>query len=315
MLKKLLSLFAIATFTSGFAQQIPNGGFESWTPQSGPPAYNDPNGWGTPNMLSSALLGSNPVSVSQGTGADANSGTYSMKIVTFHYTPGFANITAYLPNDTLGFALTGKVDAVSPYLHPGYTQTIRYAQFDFYAKYVPVGSDAGACIVSFTKWNSVSKKRDTVASGATAIASNASFAKLTVPLTYKLGIAPDTGVVIFYSSNYLLKPQVGSALYIDDAAFSGLVLGINERNMLLNTIKVYPNPATTRILFSANMMHHDNLSAVEIFNAAGSKVDAISIQNNQAELNTSNYAEGLYLYNAYNDNKELIGVGKFNIVK
>jgi hypothetical protein len=312
MLKKLLSVFVTVAVATSFAQQVPNSGLETWIPQSGPPSYEDPTGWGTPNVLSNALLGGNPISVTKATSPNINAGTYAMKIVTFKYTPGFANITAYLPNDTLGFALTGSVDATSPYLHPGYQETTRYAQLDFYAKYVPVGSDQGTCAVYLKKWTGPGAKVDTIATGAIVIASNASFAKLTVPLVYKKGTAPDTAVIIFSSS--FTKPQVGSALWIDDVSFSGIVAGLNERNMLMNAIKVFPNPATDKITFAAHM-NNESLSQVEVFDATGRQVEGIVVENNRTELNTNAYSEGLYMYNAYNDKKELIGIGKFNVVK
>lgn len=314
MYKKLLSTFIIAAVSAsiGFAQQPTNVGFESWVSQAGPPAYEDPTGWGTPNLLSNVLLGGNPVKVTKATSPNVNTGTYAMKIETFKYLPGIgpADITSYLPNDTLGFALTGKIQFVSPYLFPGYPQTTRYAQLDFYAKYTPVGSDQGTCTVFFQKRNGT--KVDTIAYGATLIASNTSFAKLSVPLTYKSGLAPDTATIIFNSS--YKKPQIGSALWVDDLSFSGLVAGINERNMLINAIKVFPNPATDNITFAASVAN-ESLSLVEIFDATGRRIDAMAIQNNRHELNVNKYAEGLYMYNAYNDKKELIGIGKFNVTK
>lgn len=312
MYKKLLSTFIIASVsaTIGFAQQPTNAGFEStWVAQTG---YSEPPGWGTPNLLSSSatIFGANAVSVSQATSPNVNSGTYAVKISTIKYTPGFVDISTYLPNDTFGFVFSGKIMPSSPYLFPGYTQTTRYAQLDFYAKYTPVGSDQGTCTVFFQKRNGT--KVDTIAYGATLIASNTSFAKLSVPLTYKSGLAPDTATIIFNSS--YTKPQIGSALWVDDLSFSGLVAGINERNMLLNAIKVFPNPATDNITFAASVAN-ESLSLVEIFDATGRRIDGIAIQNNRHELNVNKYAEGLYMYNAYNDKKELIGIGKFNVTK
>lgn len=318
MYKKLLSTLIIASVraTIGFSQQPPSADFEgttTWVSQTGPLAYEEPKGWGTTNTLSSQLLfGSNPVSIFKATAPNVNAGTYAMKIVTFKYTTGgiIGDMKPYLPNDTLAFAFTGKIQPSAPYLIPGYTQTIRYAQLDFYAKYTPTGSDVGTCSVLFRRWNGTN--RDTVAYGATTIANNTNFTKYTIMLTYKSGLAPDTAIVLFNSS--YTKPQVGSTLWVDDLSFSGLVAGINERNMLINAIKVFPNPATENITFAASVAN-ESLSMVEIFDATGRRIDGVAIQNNRHELNVNKYAEGLYMYNAYNDKKELIGIGKFNVTK
>lgn len=318
MFKKLLSTITFAYIfivANVFAQQPPNAGFElAWKPQSG---YSDPAFWATANLLSSNALvfGSNPVSVFKAVSPNVYSGDSAIKIVSFKYTPGFADLTPYLPNDTLGFALTGKIQPSGKYLYPGYTQNIRYAQLDLYAKYTPVGSDQGNCAVIFQKRNG--SKIDTVAIGAVAIGSTSTYTKFTVNMIYKApydksGISPDTATIILNSS--YTKPQVGSTLWVDDLSFSGLVAGINERNMLINAIKVFPNPATDNITFAASVAN-ESLSMVEIFDATGRRIDGVAIQNNRHELNLNKYAEGLYMYNAYNDKKELIGIGKFNVTK
>jgi len=312
MKNKLLLTLAL-TFIAlvSFAQQPPNAGFETWTPQTG---YNEPNGWGTANLLGSngPIWGSaNPFSVFKVGSPDVNGGTSAMKITTFEYdNSGFVDLTSYLPNDTLAFAFAGKIQSTAPYLRPGYAVTNRYAQFEFYSKYTPVGSDNAVCVVYLQR--RVAGVVDTIAAGKIMINSTTSYTKYTVPLTYKNGYAPDTANIVFYSSG--AKPQVGSTLWVDDVSFSGNVVGINEAHTLLKAISVYPNPATDNITLTLSS-NNATLALVELFDVTGRQVNAVSVQGNKATVNTGNYAEGLYTYRAYNENKELIGIGKFNVLK
>jgi len=315
MLKKLLSVSTIVCAfiaTNSFAQQIPTGDMETWVPQSG---YTDPSGWGTANIISSNtyVFGSNSASVLKVGTPDNHGGTYAMKIVTTKYNSGglVGNLSPYLPNGTLDFAFTGTVMPSAPYLIPGYDEVNRYAQFDFYAKYAPSGTDTATCTITFQKTTGT-KNPTIIATGSTQlITAYSSYTKFTINMNYVSSATPDTAIVVFTSS--YRKPQLNSALYIDDMAFSGIT-GINETNMLVNKLNVYPNPATSQITLAATMKDQ-NLSMVEIFDATGRRIEGVNVTDNKTVLNTNNYAEGFYSYNAYNNKQELIGIGKFIVSK
>ena len=78
MTKKLLFILAVTFAFSAKAQNIPNAGFESWTPGFG---YDDPNSWGTLNALS--ILGM-PISVTKST--ERHGGSFSAKVETMSTT-------------------------------------------------------------------------------------------------------------------------------------------------------------------------------------------------------------------------------------
>lgn len=313
MKKLLYTLSSVAMLTvSAFAQQPPNANFEgTWanTPAI-PTAFDEPAGWGTTNSLILLALFDNKtpggVTISKET-ASPYAGSNSLKIVTrANYTPSYLEI-----NDTAGFAFVGKVQQATPYLVSGYPMTTQYKSLEFYAKYQPVGSDKGGCIVLFSKMNGA--VRDTIAYGTAIINSSSTFTKYTLDLTYKSSTLPDSASVLF-SSSLNDGPQVGSTLYIDNIAFTGSVASIANYSELLNRLEVYPNPAIDNVTIKS-VVRDQYLNAVDVFDVTGKKVTSVTALGNTANISLSNYPAGFYTYNAFNDKKELIGIGKFNVVK
>ena len=318
MIKKLLSLLSVAIIGFTYqvaAQNVPDPGFESWIPQPGPPAYSDPLGWGTLNALSNTqLLTSNSVTCFKDS-TNVHSGKYAMKIVTASYTASpYLNASNYLPNGTLDYAFTGAIEgSTSIKVVGGYPEVNRYASLSFYAMYAPVGNDEGTADVVL--WANVGGKRDTVAEGQISIPASSSFSQFTVNLTYKpTGVSPDSAIVLFSSSG-LKGAQLGSTLIVDDISFSGNVpTGIVEPTVLTNSIRAFPNPSSDLITLGiANGAGTFNM--IEIFDASGRMILTDRVQNNQIQIRTSNYSQGLYSYRAYDVNSNLIGVGKFSVVK
>jgi hypothetical protein len=324
MSKKLLSVIALTTviaISNSIAQQVPNSSFDStWTHTAGPPAYDDPAAWATPNILTTdaTIFGAQQPCVFKDSLANAHSGKYAMKIVTTKYTPGGiagSALAAYLPNGTFDFAFTGSIVLTTTVaVVRGYADTHRYGQLDFFAKYTPVGSDVATCGVMLSKWTGT--KRDTVAKGLVTMNSTATYTDFTIPLTYVNNtLTPDTAVVVFSSSGTTAQAQLGSILWVDDVLLSGTVpLGVENYSSLMSSIKTYPNPASENITLALTDNNNQNLSLIEIFDVTGRKADEVIVQNNQAVINTASFAKGLYLYSAYNEKKELIGVGKFNVL-
>ena len=73
MKKRLLLLSACIT-TAAFAQTVPNGGFENWTPDT----YNDPQYYLTSNAQN--ILAMLPANVTRVT--DPQQGTYALRMTT-----------------------------------------------------------------------------------------------------------------------------------------------------------------------------------------------------------------------------------------
>ena len=124
-MKKYFLLFAAAVcfFQKTNAQAIPNPGFETWYNAFG---VDDVEGWVTLNILSTPLYGPNPVEVTQETGANAFTGSSSMRITTITlqnnpfpgivpHIAGFVFTGAIIPPSSLvnGFWYAGRPDTLS----------------------------------------------------------------------------------------------------------------------------------------------------------------------------------------------------------
>lgn len=315
MIKKMLYSASFVVFAvSAFAQQPANTGYETWVNQGFPLSYDEPASWATTNSLRAAeaqactCIPSDPVSIFKAGSANAFAGTDAMKIVSsvFPYVP--APVSSFI-NDTSGFAWIGSVQATAPYIFNGYGMTTRYAAYTFNAKYTPTGNDSAFCFVAFVKRNGAN--RDTVAYGYQYIHSQATYKSYIITLTYKMAIAPDTAIIIASATNPT-QPKVGSTLYVDGGTFSGIQSINNETSKLTNWIHASPNPANNVITFTSPA---NDLSLMEIYDVAGRSVDAQVTSTNKTVFDVSVLSTGLYTYRAYNDKKQVIGVGKFNVAR
>lgn len=310
----IASIF-ILNMTTTYAQQPANNGFENWTSHAAVgsiPAYNTPDGWGTSNAIAnkSGLAGVDSVTVFGAASSDVYAGTGAMKIISYKYNAGpFGDVSKWLPSGWLGFAFTGTMKSYAPCLFPGYAQTVRYTTLSFYAKYAPVGSDNGICTVFFRKRNGSSI--DTVAYGAVQITGSSSYKQYNVVLNYKSTANPDTAVVFFASSG--AAPKDGSTLWVDAVSFSGLN-GVNEHESIMDVVKAYPNPAVDRISFNS-VNSTKQINYISVFDERGVKKEEVKFNNGEAILSTSGYVLGVYFYSAYDEKKELIGRGRFAVIK
>ena len=79
-----------------------------------------------------------------------------------------------------------------------------------------------------------------------------------------------------------------------------------DKNNLENSVMVYPNPANN----NANIKWHTDLSvkAIAIYNVQGSMIyhKNISLQGNQMQINTSNFAKGMYFINMLTDQNRIV---------
>lgn len=89
----------------------------------------------------------------------------------------------------------------------------------------------------------------------------------------------------------------GNSTFVDNINVSG-VLGINKED--LNTITMFPNPASGEVYINLNTVNSDDLS-ITLFNSLGQRLLHIPESeiegNTQAILDISNFASGLYFVN------------------
>jgi hypothetical protein len=73
-----------------------------------------------------------------------------------------------------------------------------------------------------------------------------------------------------------------------------------------NFVKLYPNPSNSTITIESQII---NLKSVEIFNSLGQLVQAIPNENNQLNIDVSNFQTGTYFVKVHSDKG--VGVSKF----
>lgn len=308
MKKIILTISTVASFIISAVAQNPDFSFETWNNVFGSTTVKDPQGWASLNTL--VNFGGTQSVFKETTAPFA--GTASAKITTVKV------VGAAIPNpyssgnlDTTGFLVIGTINLSG--IKYGYAYASRPAVLSFQSKYTPMPGDSAFVLVYLTKWNGNS--RDTIASGkyATGV-STTSYSITNLTLTYKTAFAsvvPDSERVLISSSIYShAGAKIGSTFYVDDLAWSGYN-STNDINGLINSVSVYPNPATNNISFTSSI----NATIIEITDITGRMVDSYSMANNKVNIQTTDFAPGIYIYSILNQKKEVINRGKFEIAK
>ncbi len=310
MKKIILTISAISSFIIGGIAQTPDFNFESWVNVFGSTTIQDPQGFASLNTL---VNFGGAQSVFKETTAPF-AGTASAKITTVKV------MGAQIPSpygtgnlDTAGLLVAGKINISPPGIKYGYNYTWRPAVLSFQSKYSPMAGDTAFVLVYLTKWNGTS--RDTIAVGKYATGANTSTYSLnSITMAYNPAlnsVAPDTEQVFISSSIFNhFGAKIGSAFYIDDMAWSGWN-SVNDVNGEINTVTVYPNPATDNINFSSTI----DATIIEISDITGRLLGSYSMSNNKVNIGTSGFSPGIYTYSIFDKKKEIISRGRFDIAK
>lgn len=201
-MKNLLIHLLICTCAAAFAQ-IPNTGFENWT-STGFPAHLNPNSWGTLNDATS-LAGA--YTCERGSGADAHSGSYSIKLTS----------RSIFGQSAPGIAVTGTINTGTQALEGGFAYAQRPDFLTGWYKYAPASGDNAE--IRVTLWRRNAGVREDVGEGIlypnTTVSS---FAAFSVPIAYTSANAPDSGQVLLISTN-TNSIKIGSVLIVDDLSF------------------------------------------------------------------------------------------------
>lgn len=277
----ILIVLCVQFFNKITAQ--PNGGFENWITEF---SYETPEDWQTMNVLS-LTTPPNPLSAFKTSGIDKYSGFYGLKIQSIHVTnnPVPGGIA-----DTLGVVFKGKITISPTSFKSGFPYVNRPEKLQFYSKYQPVGNDTGLVLVLLRKWNGFST--DTIAVAVYSIPPTPIFTLFDVPLNYRSDTEfPDSADIAFFSSRDTLTARVGSALFVDDALFTGWV-GMDEYTYNQENIKLYPNPIKNElnIDFSSRLI---NPIAI-IYDCSGKKVETYTLDFNSSKIDLSALLSGFY---------------------
>lgn len=237
---------------------IPNYSFENWTTESTEEADN----WYTINNQLAAQGLDNALKTT-----DANTGTYAMELSTIYSAKW---------DDTLGGMLS--IGAIDLYNFDPFSKTPYSASpnnFEYAYKYTGANGDMSAQLF-FEFYNSGSN----IGGGSVTITDQSSY--FTGSLAVSLSGTPDSVRVVAYSGDSL-----GSVLKIDDLAFTGGNVGIDEFSAL--SMDVYPNPANDYV-----MVKSENEYDVEILDISGKVVYSAKNNSGVKTINTSEFKKGAY---------------------
>lgn len=83
----------------------------------------------------------------------------------------------------------------------------------------------------------------------------------------------------------------------------------------MKIVKLYPNPATSRINFEIQQHNNDRLYDLIVYNFLGKKVDQLKNINGRTTVDLGSYYSGVYIFQLRDRDGNLVESGKFNVVK
>ena len=301
-MKKLNTLILLFLVASVMAQtEIPEGGFNNWTPSSAG-NFSEPSGgwWTSLNSLQS--LGG-PVTLSAST--DAHSGEYAAQMETKLW--GTLLIS--------GLLVAGDFITSDPFIKQGKPFTDKPAKFKGWYKYLSVEGDSAGIVAMLTKYNAGTGQKDTIAEAIGVVLNTVStYTMFDIDFVYNNNdIDPDSIIIVFTSSgdggNFL--GQAGSTLLVDDI-FLEYPSGVQESLAPEFSVQVFPSPANDKLSFEFNTLFPEKLSCF-VFAIDGSLIQSFSPKEKTHNMDVSNWQQGKYIIQAYLGNT-LVTTSKFLVV-
>lgn len=298
-MKSLITFILSLLLGSALAQtQIPNGGFEEWTPNS-TNIYYEPGGdfWATLNPL--ATLGG-PVTVSRTT--DAYSGEYA------------AQLESKLWGDLLisGLLVSGNFIANPPSISNGQPFTDKPSKFIGWYKYTPINGDSAGVAAILTRYNAEAGQQDTIAKAINAITENVqTYTQFVFDFDYLLpGIDPDTIIIVFSSSGDAgnFQGQDGSTLLLDDISLE-YPSGLLERLLPEFTVKAFPSPAAEWVSFQFDTEQPEQLICY-VYTLDGRLIRSFSPKDKEYQMDVSTWQQSKYILQVFKENR-LVSSAKF----
>jgi hypothetical protein len=265
----LLMVISITTFS-----QIPNGSFEDWTTFD---SYEEPVSWASLNSLTSEY---GVFTCEKGT--PGNPGNYFLKLTS----KDLMSIAVLQ-----GYAICGSLDiSGEDETIKGFSFTDRPANLTGKWQHMIYGSSQGMVAVQLTKWDEETQSQIIIASLEYTLTDMAmSWTDFSLPLTYLDSRTPDTCLIAFISSGD--DPTLNDYLYVDNVAFQGNVVGIDEASM--QTIQVYPNPASNQISVE-HQFPIDGNSSIMITNILGELLYSEPVTSSKQTIQVDHFENGIY---------------------
>jgi Secretion system C-terminal sorting domain len=265
----LLSMFTILLPVTLLAQNVLNGGFESWT------IIGNPDNWFANNVPS--------VYTTVTKSSTAHSGSSSAKGTVIN---AFGSvITPIIQSGTTA---------------QGITVSQRYKTVSGYYQFNPLQGDRFG--LNFLMY----KGANPIAFGTAIItASSSSWTQFNVDFTYLTSDIPDTCILQFLiigpttGSDY----HVGSYFLLDDVNLSGTATSVNDKNIIPAKFSLeqnYPNPFNPSTKIQYNLPENSFVN-LQVYNAIGKEVaslvnSVVSAGTHEVVFDASGLNSGVYFY-------------------
>jgi hypothetical protein len=265
----ILSMFTFLFSVTILAQNVLNGGFESWTNQS-------PDNWWTNNVPFISFV---PITQS----SNAHSGSSSLKGTAVQYTGGLGIPILQSGASAAGFPITQKFKTVS-----GYYQ------------FSPLSGDKfTGDILMFSGANQIGFANFEIT------ASISSWTQFSVDFDYFIDGTPDNCRLLFT----LVGPvtgddfHVGSYFLLDDVTLSGTATSVNDKNIIPAKSSLeqnYPNPFNPSTKIQYNLPENSFVS-LKLYNIIGKEVaslvnSAVPAGTHEVVFDASGLNSGIYFY-------------------
>jgi hypothetical protein len=265
----LLSMFAFLLSFTLLAQNVPNGGFESWT-------NGNPDNWFGDNVLTIAV----PITQS----SIAHSGSSSVKGTVVSYIAGILAPVIQSGSDARGFAVSQ-----------------RYKTITGYYQFSPISGDRLGLNFNLLKSGTF------IANGAAMITASASgWSQFNIDFNYFTSDIPDTcilQILIDGPSANGKDYHVGSYFLLDDVSLSGTATSVNDKNIIPAKFSLeqnYPNPFNPSTKIQYNLPENSFVS-LKVYNTIGKEV--VNLVNNvipagihEVLFDASGLNSGVYFY-------------------
>lgn len=295
-------LFTLCTLSFElWAQQIPNNSFETWTSELNG-TYEEPGDWWATLNFLRGFGQFAPVTVKKT--SDAQSGQYAAEMTTGTF--GTFTIPGLMVS-----GVVGEIDLTDPtdVIERGQPFTATPDKISGYYKYSPVNDDSAAVNAMLTKYNTSTNRRDTIGFAEQVFYSNVgTYTPFEATFNYDIpNTTPDTIIIVLVSSAgaQTLSGQPGSKFTVDNLSLS-YIQGIKMDVFNAINVKVYPNPATDKIIFSTAQPSCSR--TINLYNQLGKNCLNAPFQHTTLEMDISTLVSGKYLF-AVQEGDKIISKG------
>ncbi len=316
-MKKLLLILTLTV--SGLAlmaqSTLPNGDFEQWIWEDHPThpdgGYYEPGGgfFKTLNILDTIPT---PPGLTCYPTDQAYAGSKAVRLITRKIDLLDILIPGVTGNLTIKwFTMNAALGAPYPWI-------TKPSRFKGYYKAFPLNGDSTGAILLLSKWNSSTKKRDTIAYNKLIFHGiQSDYTSFDVAVDYRDNTTmPDSITVLLlscggYNAQNMMGSvgQVGSEAFFDDVTLTD-VSGFPYLLMPEVHVILAPNPAQTSL--KIKLSEQVKNGTLLILDAAGKHAGSFTLKGMETTLDVSSLSAGHYYYKL-TDGKNLLNAGSFII--